>query len=110
MVNKNSFPEKGPFYAVIFSSTKSDDREGYAEMDEKTMALATQMPGFLGYEGVNNGQNSIFISYWKDKHSIDTWRVNATHKLAKASASRWYKRYLSQVCLVESSNLFEAPL
>lgn len=99
-------PQKD-FYAVIFSSTKSDDLEGYKEMDEMTMKLAQEQKGFLGYESVNNGKDGIFISYWESMEAIHTWRVNSTHLLAKSNAIKWYKRYLSQICKVESSHLSE---
>lgn len=95
------------FYAVIFSSEKSDDLEGYTEMDEATMTLAAQQPGYLGYESVTSQNRTIFISYWENKAAIENWRINSTHKMAKAGAHKWYKRYLSQICLVESSHLFE---
>ncbi len=98
---------KNNFYAVIFSSTKNPDLEGYAEMDEATMQLAKEQSGYLGYESVNNLNTGIFISYWEDKASIENWRKNATHLLAKSQATKWYKRYLSQICLVESSHLSE---
>jgi heme-degrading monooxygenase HmoA len=99
-------PPSKDFYAVIFSSEKADILDGYAEMDEKTMALAQQQPGFLGYESVNNLNKGIFISYWESMESIQNWRENATHQMAKGNAAKWYKRYLSQVCKVESSRLF----
>lgn len=94
------------FYAVIFSSTKSNDLEGYEEMDNITMELAQQQQGFLGYESVANGNKSIFISYWKDAESIDTWRKNMTHIQAKSNAEKWYARYLTQICKVEKSREF----
>ncbi|MCE3227818.1 MAG: putative enzyme involved in biosynthesis of extracellular polysaccharide [Bacteroidetes bacterium] len=100
------FP-KNNFYAVIFSSTKSDDLEGYAEMDEKTMTLAQEQPGYIRYESVANGNKGIFISYWESKEAIENWRKNATHQMAKSQAVKWYKRYLTQICLVESSHLYE---
>jgi heme-degrading monooxygenase HmoA len=98
---------KNNFYAVIFSSTKKETIEGYAEMDEITMSLAQQQPGYLGYESINNQNKGIFISYWESKEAIENWRKNATHQLAKAQAENWYNRYLSQICLVESSYLHE---
>ncbi|MGZ3809792.1 MAG: antibiotic biosynthesis monooxygenase family protein [Bacteroidia bacterium] len=98
---------KNNFYAVIFSSTKSDTLDGYAEMDEITMKLAQEQPGYLGYESVNQGNKGIFISYWESNAAIENWRKNATHQMAKSNAKNWYKRYLSQICLVESSHLFE---
>lgn len=97
---------KTNFYAVIFSSTKSDTLDGYAEMDEITMTLASQQEGYLGYESIAQGNRSIFISYWESKKAIENWRVNATHQMAKSGAQKWYKRYLSQICFVESSHDF----
>jgi heme-degrading monooxygenase HmoA len=99
---------KNNYYAVIFSSTKSDTLEGYAEMDEVTMKLASQQAGYLGYESVAAETRSIFISYWESKEAIENWRIDATHKMAKSGANKWYKRYLSQICLVESSHEFES--
>lgn len=103
---KKSPPQKD-YYAVIFSSTKSDNLEGYKEMDEETMNLAQEQSGFLGYESVNNGNTGIFISYWESMDAINGWRQNSTHLLAKAKAEQWYKRYLSQICKVEHSHLME---
>lgn len=106
MTNSKPYPQSN-FYAVIFSSIKSDDLEGYAEMDQKTMQLASEQKGYLGYESVTNQNKTIFISYWLNKESIEIWRHNATHLLAKSQAKKWYKRYLTQICIVESSYLFE---
>lgn len=100
-------PPKNNYYAVIFSSTKSDDLEGYKEMDELTMKLAQEQTGFLGYESCNNGKQGIFISYWQSMEAINAWRNNMIHIQAKSNAKQWYKRYLSQICKVESSHLFE---
>jgi heme-degrading monooxygenase HmoA len=98
---------KSNFYAVIFSNTKSNDLEGYAEMDERTMKLAQEQPGYLGYESISKDNNTIFISYWENKEAIDNWKKNATHQMAKSNAHKWYRKYLSQICLVENSVLFE---
>lgn len=100
-------PPQSNYYAVIFSSTKSDDLQGYAEMDEVTMRLAQEQNGFLGYESVNNGNTGIFVSYWESMEAINSWRQNSTHLMAKAKAELWYKRYLSQICKVEHSHLME---
>ena len=100
-------PPVSNYYAVIFSSTKSTNLEGYEEMDNAMMELAQQQEGFLGYESSSNGDSGIFISYWENLHSIDAWRKNLEHGKAKSKASQWYTRYLSQICKVESSHLFE---
>ncbi len=98
------------FYAVIFSSIKSEDLDGYKEMDELTMQLAQQQPGFLGYESVNFNNKGIFISYWRTKEDIANWRKNATHLMAKSQAKKWYNRYLTQICFVENSHEFNSEL
>lgn len=100
-------PPSGNYYAVIFSSTKSDNLEGYAEMDELTLKLAQEQEGFLGYESCSNGNKGIFISYWQSMEHIGVWRNNMTHVKAKSNAGQWYDRYLSQICRVESSHLYE---
>ena len=100
-------PPQNNYYAVIFSSTKSEDLKGYEEMDEATMKLAQEQAGFLGYESVNKDNVGIFISYWESMEAIGIWRQNSTHLMAKAKADQWYKRYLSQICKVEHSHLME---
>lgn len=99
-------PPSKDYYAVIFSSIKSDHLEGYLEMDALTMQLAQEQEGFLGFESCNSGKQGIFISYWTDMDAINKWRQNMTHIQAKNNATQWYKRYLSQICKVESSHLF----
>ena len=101
-------PPTKDYYAVIFSSTKSDHLDGYEEMDELTMKLAQEQEGFLGYESSSNGNKGIFISYWQSMEHINVWRSNMIHIQAKSNAKQWYKRYLSQICKVEYSHLYEA--
>lgn len=107
MITKEQLPPSG-YYAVIFSSEKSGNLEGYAEMDEQTMQLASRQEGYLGYESLSHTNKTIFISYWRDMEAINSWRLNAVHQMAKSKASQWYKRYLSQICRVEQHHLFEA--
>jgi heme-degrading monooxygenase HmoA len=95
------------YYAVIFSSTRSDNSDGYEEMDALTLDLAKGQEGFIGYESLNSGNKGIFISYWTDMGSIEKWRDDATHRMAKSKAGQWYQRYLSQICKVERTHLYE---
>ncbi|WP_459873598.1 antibiotic biosynthesis monooxygenase family protein [Halomonas shantousis] len=39
-----------PYYAVIFSSHRTEGDHGYAAMAERMVALAATQPGFLGIE------------------------------------------------------------
>ena len=45
-MNFERFP--GAQYANIFSYLPSDDREGYAELDEETLHLVGDVPGYAG--------------------------------------------------------------
>ena len=94
-----------PYYAVIFSYQRSDDLEGYQEMDQITLQLAQSIKGYLGYEVTGDGkEHAIFISYWKDMESIEKWRKNDIHNQAKQKGkTQWYNWYHSQICRVEHS-------
>lgn len=99
---------KNDYYAVIFCSAKSAHLEGYEEMDERILKLAIEQDGFLGYESAGDLNSGIFISYWQNKESITKWKENVFHKEAKEMGiSKWYDRFLSQICLVEHTNHFE---
>ena len=49
---------KPPYYAVIFSSLRNDDIEGYAETAARMVELASLQPGFLGL----NRRAKIWVS------------------------------------------------
>lgn len=37
-----------PYYAVIFTSERTETENGYAETSERMVELAAEQPGFLG--------------------------------------------------------------
>lgn len=103
---KTEIPNRD-YYAVIFCSTKSANLENYKETDEKIMKMAIEQDGFLGYESAGDLEAGIFISYWENMESIQKWRNNSDHILAKKSGiDKWYDRFLSQICKVEHSHHF----
>lgn len=51
-MNFERFP--GAQYANIFSYLPSEDLKGYAELDEETLQLVADVPGYVGYESVKN--------------------------------------------------------
>lgn len=51
-----------PYYAVIFSSLRTDGDYGYGDMATKMAELAQQQSGYLGHESVREGLG-ITISY-----------------------------------------------
>jgi len=95
-----------PYYAVIFTSIRTDVKEDYAETNDFLEEAAAAISGFLGQEATRDGIG-IAVSYWKDLESIDEWRKHLSHKDAKARGIReWYKTYTIRICKVESHNHF----
>lgn len=95
------FPAKPPYYAVIFSSTMTDDPQGYARMAERMDQLARQQDGFLGVESARE-EIGITVSYWRDEASIARWKQQADHQMAQQlGQDRWYASYTVRVARVE---------
>lgn len=90
-----------PYYAVIFTSARTDYDNGYEQTAERMVELAKQQPGFLGIESARN-EIGITVSYWKDLESIRQWKLNAEHQLAqKMGKEKWYSHYKTRICRVE---------
>ena len=90
-----------PYYAVIFSSLRNADIEGYAETAARMVELATEQPGFLGVESVREDLG-ITVSYWADLQSIKQWKAQAEHRLAQQMGmDKWYSSYKTRIALVE---------
>ncbi|GEN24891.1 hypothetical protein HCU01_28400 [Halomonas cupida] len=90
-----------PYYAVIFSSLKAEDDEGYGEMAERMLELAAQQPGFLGVESARE-QLGITVSYWSSREAIAAWKANIEHREAQRQGhERWYKAFRTRICRVE---------
>ena len=92
---------KPPYYAVIFSSLRNEDIEGYEETAARMVELAAQQPGFLGVESARE-ELGITVSYWSDLDSIKRWKSNSEHQLAqKMGMRKWYSSYRTRVAKVE---------
>lgn len=90
-----------PYYAVIFTSTLSDDDQGYAAMAERMVELAAEQPGFLGLESARDGLG-ITVSYWRDLAAIAAWKANAEHREAQQlGRARWYGGFRLRIARVE---------
>lgn len=92
-----------PYYAVIFTSQRTEGEQGYSEMAEKMVALASEQPGFLGIESVRNEEGiGITVSYWESEAAIQHWRENTDHRVAQETGRRvWYSEYMIRVAKVE---------
>jgi heme-degrading monooxygenase HmoA len=95
-----------PYYAVIFTSVKNPQDEGYAEMAASMETLASRQPGYLGFESARSG-TGISVSYWTNPEAIKNWKLQAEHLLAqKYGREKWYLQYKVRVCLVERDYFF----
>ena len=96
-----------PYYAVIFTSFRTEGDNGYAEMADKMVSLAQTMPGFQGVESVRDGLG-ITISYWESPEAIRNWHQHAEHKLARQKGyETWYQSFMTRICKVERDYGFE---
>ena len=90
-----------PYYAVIFTSLRTDIDEGYGAMAERMVELAAQQPGFLGVESAREGLG-ITVSYWRDETAILAWKRDTEHEKAqRGGRETWYERYEVRVARVE---------
>ncbi|WP_343488237.1 antibiotic biosynthesis monooxygenase [Allomuricauda sp. d1] len=90
-----------PYFAVIFTNTRTEDDNGYAEMAEQMEALARKQPGFLDFESARSGLG-ISVSYWDSLEAISKWKTNLDHQAAqKLGIEKWYSWYKIRICKVE---------
>jgi heme-degrading monooxygenase HmoA len=92
---------KPPYYAVIFTSQRTDGDNGYGDMATKMVELAAQQPGYLGIESARENLG-ITVSYWSDLESIKNWKSNIEHKQAQKSGhEKWYSSFKVRISKVE---------
>lgn len=89
-----------PYYAVIFTSVRTDGDNGYGETARQILELASKQPGFLGFESARQ-EIGISVSYWSSLDAIKAWKENATHRQAQSRAKDWYREFRVRVCRVE---------
>ena len=98
-----------PYYAVIFTSLRTEGDQGYAQMADRMVALAGAQPGFLGIESARGADGlGITVSYWASLEAIAAWRTHVEH-LAAQTLGRdvWYARYALRIARVERA--YEEP-
>jgi len=92
---------KPPYYAVIFTSVRTDGDNGYDEMANRMVALAELQPGFLGVESAREDVG-ITVSYWSDIDSIKSWKANSEHLEAQKTGRKlWYETFKVRISKVE---------
>lgn len=92
-----------PYYAVIFSSQRTEGDQGYGAMADHMVALASEQAGFLGVESSRDASGfGITVSYWDSLEAIAQWKAHAQHQQAQAlGKSAWYEHFETRIAKVE---------
>ncbi len=98
---------KPPYYAVIFTSVRTEVDDGYADMANWMVELAEQQDGYLGMESARN-EVGITVSYWRNLESIRKWKEHTDHRVAQEKGrADWYSHYKTRIALVERDYFYE---
>ena len=107
MSNLSKTPQP-PYYAVIFTSERTDGDNGYEAMSTKMVELASQQSGFLGIESARDDELGITVSYWTSLAAIQEWKEHAAHKMAQQRGKTdWYQAFSVRICKVERDTFIE---
>jgi heme-degrading monooxygenase HmoA len=92
-----------PYYAVIFTSLRTDKENGYAAASKRMVELAILQPGFLGVESAREDLG-ITVSYWESLEAIKNWKQQSEHLLAQQRGrDYWYSAYKTRICKVNAT-------
>jgi len=92
---------KPPYFAVIFTSLRTEGDNGYGAMAQKMVELASKQSGFLGVESARE-EVGITVSYWSDLESIKNWKANIEHLEAqRLGHEKWYASFKTRIAKVE---------
>ena len=96
-----------PYYAVIFTSLRTNVENGYTDTAKRMAELAVEQPGFLGVESART-DIGITVSYWESLEAIKNWKKNAEHLIAQQSGRDiFYTNYKTRIAKVERDYDFE---
>jgi len=98
---------KAPYYAVIFTSIRTEGDNDYAAMADKMVSLAEKQPGYLGIEFVRK-DIGITVSYWDSLEAIKNWKSHIEHTVVREKGrSEWYEQFKVRIGKVERDYGFE---
>jgi heme-degrading monooxygenase HmoA len=99
-----------PYYAVIFTSTRTPGDHGYGAMAQRMVDLGSRYDGFLGIESARGADGlGITVSYWRDEAAILAWKRDTEHEKAqRGGREAWYDAYEVRVAKVERAYGFAA--
>jgi heme-degrading monooxygenase HmoA len=92
-----------PYYAVVFSSQRTEGDAGYDRMAAAMSDLAAMQPGYLGHESARSADGfGITVSYWRDENSVRRWKSVVEHQAAQVLGRElWYSHYEVRIAKVE---------
>jgi heme-degrading monooxygenase HmoA len=94
-----------PYYAVIFTSRKSAQIDGYDKAAERMQILCAAQPGFIRMvHATTDDGDSVTTCYWEDLASISAWKSNSEHQAVQDQGiARWYDEYHIEIARIERS-------
>lgn len=96
-----------PYYAVIFTSIRTEGDNDYTITADKMVELAQLQEGYLGIESARN-DIGITVSYWKDLEAIKQWKMQLDHTEAREKGRiTWYQQFKVRISKVERDYGFE---
>jgi heme-degrading monooxygenase HmoA len=100
--------QEPPYYAVVFTSVRTDGDNGYGETAERMEERVKEIPGFLGMDLARTpGGLGITVGYFRDAEAIEEWRSDMEHRAAqKRGRESWYESYTLHIAKVERSHGF----
>ena len=92
-----------PYYAVVFSSQRTEGDAGYDRMAAAMSDLAAMQPGYLGHESARSADGfGITVSYWRDENSVRRWKSVVEHQAAQVLGRElWYSHYEVRIAKIE---------
>lgn len=99
-MSKIATTPRPPYYAVIFTSVRTEVDNGYAAAARRVLDTARQQPGFLGYEAARQ-EIGVSVSYWQSLEAIKAWKEHPEHREVQAREAEWYAESRIRVCRVE---------
>lgn len=97
-----------PYYAVVFTTVRTENQSGYPETNARMEELVQDVPGYLGMDHAQTpGGLGITVAYFRDGDALTEWRTNVEHRAAqRRGRAEWYQSYTLHVAKVERSSGF----
>ena len=98
-----AFTPPAPYYAVIFTSTRTAVEDNYHDMADRMVQLAQEEEGYLGIESARDADgNGITVSYWRTLDDIKRWKAHTEHMDAQINGrKKWYSSYKVRIVQVQ---------